>query len=109
MKQPPLMKRLTCRHKVRAAHIYKQTEDMVLLTVEMDIKYPRVTCYSDGYYANVKCLSCPWIEVQDPEKDTGVVVKVEFPRFAGWSIIHAAEWCRGSVLVIFEKRKGITC
>jgi hypothetical protein len=106
------MKRLTCRHKVRAVHIYKQTEDLVLLTVETNIKHPHVPCYSDGYYKNGKCTTCPWIEVHDPEKDQSKwakAVEVEFPRFAGWSIIHAAEWCRGSVLVIFEKRKGITC
>jgi hypothetical protein len=105
MKQPPLMKRLTCRHKVRAAHIYKQTEDLVLLTVETNIKHPHVSCYSDGYYEHRKC---PRIEVHDPEKhhsNHAKVAEVEFPRFAGWSIIHAAEWCRGAVLVIFEKRK----
>ena len=105
MKQPPIIKRLTCRHKVGAAHIYKQTEDLVLLAIEMNIKHPHVSCYSDGYYEHRRC---PWIEVHDPEKDQSKwakVVKVEFPRFAGWSIIHAAEWCRGSILVIFEKRE----
>jgi hypothetical protein len=112
MKLPPLMNRLTCRNKVRAAHIYKQTEDLVLLTVEMNIMHPHVSWYSDGYYEHGKCITGPWIEVHDPEKHHGKQAKaaqVEFPRFAGWSIIHAAEWCRGSVLVIFEKWKDITC
>ena len=105
MKQPPLIKRLTCHHKVRAANIYKQTEDLVLLTVETNIKHARVTCWSDGYYANGKCLTCPRVEFQDElPAHWANAVEVEFPRFAGWSIIHAAEWCRGSVLVLFEDR-----
>jgi hypothetical protein len=108
MKQPPIIKRLTCRHKVGAAHIYKRTEDLVLLTVETNIKHPHVSCYGHGYSLPRKCLTCPRIEVHDPEKDQSKWAKaaeVEFPRFAGWSIIHAAEWCRGAVLVIFEKRE----